>query len=796
MSRILTALSLLICTTVHGQIFTDSYLLSNLNKVHESEKNYNITSANIFLTAKQREALTQKIVIQLQSALLNLNDPKLKLAPFYDNLWGVGFTEKLKRNIAELLKAIKDTSYNPLTGLNYVPDPNQLRMALFKTTIQDLDTSKVAPDEKKINLQIADPYKKWLVAYYKQSMSAHGMAGIEMDMDYILKWRQLENNYELATQSALALQKLAGRVMDCNDTNNPLSVELQAIIDFERKFPEANKLAIHSFLAGNEFIKNWLWYSNGRLSINPLVVTDPWRVYPISEPNRFLQTADSELFKSMDVDTALKRFFITKRVVNKVTMPMTTDGNKYLFYQYDANNKYNTDRKFNKKAINDKTNIAILVHNLPKNASIAIANSDADLKDRSLVSGQLDDALNLFSGALTDVGAKSSSISLLLNLLNPAQLGAKAHDAIVSVPSNNKVAGMEALGLISLQLAEIQDSSAKESFKEVLKGGAEVEVEVDFVLVNGNKIALIKNQDADKRSLLNASLSLPHNTGCKGKCVGIPTLVIDSFLSRDNCIPLNYEQSKIKVSVDRLQERFDCFLAKVKSCNDVIGKLGERLKYKMEGYLPYLQITNRSLPPVTTTEQTDESEIYHTAVFYPELPDAPKTRTYTLSEITKTGDKETTITVVKQTVKVASLHYFDISAGIAFTTSGYTIGQKGSNGLPERVPGEQFKVIAGLHIYPFGIFKLDNAIPGPFKQRSSLFLGISIPKALDNYYVGYSYDWVPGIKTIIGVHFYKETRFKVFNNQITDQASGLKAAGLFTSVNIEPSTFIKALGLF
>jgi len=791
MRRILLAFYLFICTTANAQKFTKDYLISEMGSLQRSVRSVSMQSDTIYLSDKQKQELMCRLNSKLNTTLINLDDPK-RIA-FYDKLWGSGFTAQLEANIKNLQKSLNDPTYRP--SLNNVPDPAMVS-AMLTMQLDAVTKGKSRPGEQQINLEIRDPYKVFLLKYYEQSKN-HWVGDHDMNIEYIRKWRVLENNYKNAVKNYEILKELAGKVMDCDESDNPLVKQLNAVIKFESGFEEADKLAIHTFLTKNNFLKDWLWYTGGKLAVNPLIVTNTWLLYPNSEPNSLITPADTTLFSSVTMDAELKKFLVTSRVVNKVTFPVTEKDGEFRLYQYDGANGYKTDVKANKKAISDEQAIAVLVHNVPNSTSISISLEEGDLKDRGFVAGELDDALNIFSGAITDVGGKSDAISAILGLFNPAQLTARA--PIVKVSGGKKMQASEAYATFSQSgkmmqgYDTIQNSLARRILEIQRDENTE---EVDAVEIETYKIPLIKDQNVDKRTLIIASLTLPYNTNCKGQCKSIPPVLIDSFIARDECVRLKYEKELINEGANKLFERFNCFMDKVERCNKVMLALTGNLEEKMNSYLPYLEITNRSIPPQLLTSETDDNELYRTIVYYPDVPAAPKKLIYTLKEERKEGEEEVKTDVVKQSIKVGGIHYIDVSAGVAFTTSAYTVGKRGANDLPERDPGEQFKVIAGLNFYPFGLFKQDNRIPGTFKNRISAFVGISIPKSLDNYYTGVSYDWVPGIRTIAGAHFFKETRFKVFNNQITDQASGLKTAGLFLSVNIEPSTFVKALGLF
>jgi len=109
---------------------------------------------------------------------------------------------------------------------------------------------------------------------------------------------------------------------------------------------------------------------------------------------------------------------------------------------------------------------------------------------------------------------------------------------------------------------------------------------------------------------------------------------------------------------------------------------------------------------------------------------------------------------------------------------------------------QQFRMVLGLHTYfGKGLFLQDNhfSIKLP---RWSVFTGVGIPKPLDNFYLGAGVDLVPGLKLVTGAHFYKYTKYTFRNDQLLDKVNTYKLAGPFVSLNIDPPSFLKAIGLF
>jgi hypothetical protein len=111
----------------------------------------------------------------------------------------------------------------------------------------------------------------------------------------------------------------------------------------------------------------------------------------------------------------------------------------------------------------------------------------------------------------------------------------------------------------------------------------------------------------------------------------------------------------------------------------------------------------------------------------------------------------------------------------------------------------QVRVIVGLHIYPFKLFKQDDSFlgikSGRWLHRFFAYTGVGIPDPLKNYYFGVGADLIPGFKLTVGEHLFRNYKYNINNNQIVEQHSALKIAGAFIGFSIEPSTFVKAIGI-
>lgn len=130
-----------------------------------------------------------------------------------------------------------------------------------------------------------------------------------------------------------------------------------------------------------------------------------------------------------------------------------------------------------------------------------------------------------------------------------------------------------------------------------------------------------------------------------------------------------------------------------------------------------------------------------------------------------------------------------------------------NNGVVENTPDEdQWRLIAGLHIYPFagGMVRADDhniiklASNKHWKQvasRISLFTAASFPKPLHNLHLGASVDIWTGVKLSGGAHIYRYTSYTLLNNAITKEESNYIYNKGFISLSIDPVSFGKLVGI-
>lgn len=205
--------------------------------------------------------------------------------------------------------------------------------------------------------------------------------------------------------------------------------------------------------------------------------------------------------------------------------------------------------------------------------------------------------------------------------------------------------------------------------------------------------------------------------------------------------------------------------------------------------------SNSDLPPKELKIENDNQPLYHSKILITETSDKPIEKKVTVYTFKSTD----TAQVATFKYKADRNHRYQLSAGIAYTFSDFVQSTaKEKDGTIEITnTAQEFRFVVGLHVhFGKGLYLHDNRFPGSFWERSSGFVGVGIPEPLQNIYLGYGYDLVPGLKTTIGVQLYRNNEYQIQNNKIIEERYRYKFTGPFVALQIDPSSLIKALGIF
>ncbi|WP_133994808.1 hypothetical protein [Dinghuibacter silviterrae] len=153
----------------------------------------------------------------------------------------------------------------------------------------------------------------------------------------------------------------------------------------------------------------------------------------------------------------------------------------------------------------------------------------------------------------------------------------------------------------------------------------------------------------------------------------------------------------------------------------------------------------------------------------------------------------------KGIIHVGGLHRIQLAAGIAFVGKGVeqTSVDTSGNGFRTSSSTNNAQTIIGIKIYPAKTYLRDGSLwPRYPLRRFSVLFAVSVPKALNNFYVGGGYDLVPGLTFTMGDNIYKQNFYQVRNAQIVNSATRYRSAGLYYGVTVNPILFVQFVKLF
>ncbi len=780
--------------------FNDKGQLVNVDTFKKVLSSYTISrNAVNHLDAAKINEIKQALAARIQTAINNMQDDSLSAKTLYANLWGDNnTTNNIIQEMIDLRAALLGTAVARVVW-NYVPSPTDINTVLNQD-IFNLPASTINIDNKTASLIYTDPFKSWLLQYFNTSVSTNRINNLNMDIAYKNGWRELEQSYA-QINNYLKITSAPDTITDCStlhlsDINDSIWIIQNSL----------NTNYVINLLRTNNFFKQWLWYTRGLLQVNPLGVTTGDREYPVNERNSF-DTSKSKLTNAQEADS-LKNFRTTKQIQNKITLPILSsvaDKNQTIYtWNYNGAKDFETNTDNKLKLIEKKEGLAYTIYNIPQNTGVKIDfDTSIVLDDRSKAVITVDNLFDQIGGLAAkapDLLKHWANVSSHINTGQPAI----PNEIITSSQAKNIVKAGKGLGNPLIALQSKEKGNFFQLFEDVPDAAIKVKEaeEKNYLSINNRQVPIAKDNNIDKRNILLAYLREDDNDECSD-CNTFKKRepLITAFLEKDECYFLDYSSpTTIEKSAENLLPRFTCFIDEVNDCREAITNAHVLLQAFADIVKPYINITERSLPPVNLTEITDQTPVYTTKSAKLPMPESPKVLQIKVQPSVKNSKGEdSALAVVTTKFKAAPLHYVDLSVGISYFTSSYLVNEQGGDSsLPTSKNGDRFKLIAGIHIYPGGLFNIDDKFihHQEWYHRTSIFAGVGLQKALDNFFIGASYDLVPGMRITIGPHIYKDTRFKIINSQVLDKASAPKVKGIYLSFNLEPVSFIKFLGLF
>ena len=805
------------------------------------------------LTPKQSTFIKKELAARVQQAINNIQDDSLRWKLLYQNIWGVNtyniLLDEMKRFRQYLLS---NNATIPAGTYNYVPDPTEIERNLFRASIYKIPADETGESYTARQLIFTNPLKHYLLLHLKETMEADGLQNKSMDIDYLNGWRRLEDTL-ITVDKALA--EIKTQLQPCSPTAykdyQPLISGINDLLS------NASTDSVVRMLQ-RPFFKKWLWYNQGFLLMNPLSYTTADRRYPITEKISQLTEDDKKtLLNAAKEDSLLANLFTTRKIRNEVLTVVddSKTDDETDFYYYDAAANYKCLNKSSLPKFKDtKKELGVIVYNVPAKETLKIkldksvtipdkgnvvVNIEEGLSNASLASiitnaPAILTAFQKFGSALNGVQAANTGPLIPgLDIQKLSSLDLTSKVQMITAGGSEIEAGIENSKNIARSYMQSSRSNGfvSETYNfgdstvitksrlpqysefmyspSLLEDNREASKKEYFVTINKRKIAATKVSEADKINFINASLIKDDSKECNSCNSLVEKCLIDTFIKIDRCYELNYEDSpKLRKGTDSLLERFKCYIQNIASYRNSLRNFETTLIQLKGRVKSTLSIIQRSLPPILTydtsgyffeEEQKDITPDYRTIVFTPALPEPPKKIVYEVysslpGKLIDGKDPADSNFVIRHKFNYAKRHIIDFSVGLAYTTTDYLVKSNSGNSLPQITEGDRFRPIAGMHIYPAGLLKVNNSAM-PSLDRLSLFLGLSFKNALDNLYPAVSYDVVPGIRIMGGLHLYKDTRYTIANNVVVDQASAFRSSGGFISLNLEPSTVIKLIGL-
>ncbi|WP_462249890.1 hypothetical protein [Ferruginibacter sp.] len=253
-------------------------------------------------------------------------------------------------------------------------------------------------------------------------------------------------------------------------------------------------------------------------------------------------------------------------------------------------------------------------------------------------------------------------------------------------------------------------------------------------------------------------------------------------------LPVDYQDTLFKI--------FDEINALIIRANTI--SITERNYYKFLSKI----VTSAPMPleGFSVEEKTDTTPKYKTQAFVPDAKEAPYKFEYSFTKVIKSDTAKTGYLKFKTDssyFNIGKRYRFQLAAGLAYSFAPIvrTNIDTSKNSFSVNKDENKMRIIAGVRFYlGKGIYQHDNRFIPRGKlgwlDKTSIMVGVGIPKPLDNYYIGAGYDIVPGFNINLGGHFYRYINYNIANNTIVDNSSILKVNS-YVAITVDPTLFVK-----
>lgn len=662
-----------------------------------------------------------------------------------------------------------------LTYLESDGDSGTTGITLYKGLIQSIDTTILGrapslyqtkrPTDKRLELWKTDPFGRLVIDYYKHAYAAAPSEIRNLNLVRLTRYTEY-----LATQRKGAADITAAIVKNGNVITGILYEEIDDFLNTLNA--SASIYTLLKGLIGRDWFKQWFWFQEGQLRLNPLDVTTDGYLQKVPQ----YDAKKSAIFNEY-IDTVLARR------IRYDTIGNAEDFKRLLAYQGTGRTQFSLREKIaalqaeNAKSIDRLQKVDKLLNRV-----------DIPKEEREFYSLAKNDdfasPLNKDEYLTRPLRGHEYKVILVHNI--PAGAKADLEQKNKEIPSRSAFqTGIDSLGSYFAQVAEfaVQLSPYGSLFTAAKAVSSQV-IEEPLVPLSPAAGAF-----SSPKVIQHIEVKLRSKSLFSKRLFDVVRAELGPRVS-ENDVLFNEDYDETNIRHQKLVLLF-------------LDTYGQRILRRWEDLrqdslvLSHLDVifSNSTLPVSELEKKEDKEPLYTTGILRTDKSDKPIEKT-----VTAYLYKEKDSTKLKTFVYKADRSYrFQVSAGVSYTIPDFVQSkaeeQGGSVAITNKAQHSRFT--AGVHIhFGNGLYLQDNRVPGRFLERSSLYLGIGIPRPLENIYAGYSYDFVPGLKAIAGVHFYADNRYTIENNKIVEERRRYEVASPFVALHIDPSGLLKALKLF
>lgn len=118
-----------------------------------------------------------------------------------------------------------------------------------------------------------------------------------------------------------------------------------------------------------------------------------------------------------------------------------------------------------------------------------------------------------------------------------------------------------------------------------------------------------------------------------------------------------------------------------------------------------------------------------------------------------------------------------------------------STNLDPTIETNPLQFVTSVKVYPWKTDLDDNKLLLLHQRRANLIAGVSIPSPLENVYLGFGYDLVPGLNLNFTTHLYKDFNYKIENGVVAEKRVRYRHAPLAVGVGVDLEIFTKTIKL-